>query len=82
VSQPCIQAPAILLDAHQSPTLERLQVALGLDDLQKVHFEGFAEGQYVQRSTIGLIESTQASLDNFHQARRGRQAPRCIKWVW
>ncbi len=72
VSEPCAQAPAVLLNAHQSATLERLQVDLRLDVLEKRHLEGFADCQDFERSATGLVESGQASVDDLPETGRRR----------
>jgi len=73
VCEPSVKAPAVLLNAHQSTTLERLQIDLCLDVLEKCHLEGFAHCQDFERSATGFIKSGQASLDDLPETGRRRE---------
>jgi hypothetical protein len=68
VRQPRVEAPAILLDAHQTPTLEGVEVDLVLHSLEKLYFEGLTEGQHLERVPPTLVEPAQPSPDDLHEA--------------
>jgi hypothetical protein len=69
-----VHAPTPLLDAHEPPIFECLEVDLRIDGLQEFDLERFAQGQHTKRSPHAVVERAEASLDDLPKPRRGREA--------